>query len=340
MDEPEFYNHSDFEASVLPILDRDGADARVVIVKASFAIQPDGRLAPLATPRGIRMSDETWGAPHIPDIRLPADFCAAKRGTDVALIGHAAAPDARAITHVDVDIRVADRVRQLRVWGPRIWQRAARGVVPGPSLPVQPTPLAWSRAFGGLDLSDPARPLEEPRNPVGSGVARDVARLVGTLAPQIETPGRPIGVAGLKHEPAGCAPIGRSFEPRRACMGTYDDAWLKSAYPARPADYREEHENFAAPGLRFDTPLRGGERVAVSGVRAPHALDFALPKWRVLIDAAIDREIVERRPHLDTVVIDSDALVLELVWRALFRCPPKMRQRFVAARVRAKAFTS
>ena len=34
---------------------------------------------------------------------------------------------------------------------------------------------------------------------------------------------------------------------------------------------------------------------------------------------------IERRPHLDTVVVDSDALVLELVWRALFRCPPKMR---------------
>jgi hypothetical protein len=203
---------------------------------------------------------------------------------------------------------------------------------------MEPTPLAWSRAYGGLDLSDPARPLEEPRNPVGSGVARDVEHLVGTPAPQIEAPDAPIGSAGGRFTPVGCAPLGRSFEPRRTAAGTYDAAWIKSGYSARPRDYREEHENCAAPDLVFRESLRGAEPVRVTGVNAQGPLEFALPKILVLVDAEIDGAVVQRRPHLDTVLVDSDAMVLELVWRALFRCPPKMHKRFTAVRVQSKEF--
>lgn len=203
---------------------------------------------------------------------------------------------------------------------------------------MRPTPLAWSRAYGGLDLSDPRRPLEEPRNPVGSGIARDVERLVGRPAPQIEAPHEPIGAANTHLTPVGCAPLGRSFVPRRATMGTYNKDWLESTYPARPADYREEHENCAPPDFVFREPLRGGEPVTVTGVHSAGAIAFMLPKLRLLFEASIDGRIIERRPHLDTVVVDSDAMILELVWRALYRCPAKMRDRFTAVRVQAKEF--
>ncbi len=75
---------------------------------------------------------------------------------------------------------------------------------------------------------------EPPAIRVGSGIARNVARLVGQPAPQIEAPDAPIGAAGERHVPVGCAPLGRHFEPRRRCAGTYDDAWIRSVCPARP----------------------------------------------------------------------------------------------------------
>ncbi len=74
------------------------------------------------------------------------------------------------------------------------------------------------------------------------------------------------------------------------------------------------------------------------GVHEAGALEFALPKWLVRVAALIDGRPEERRPHLDTVVVDTDAMVLELVWRTVFRCPPRMRDRFTAVRVQCKEF--
>lgn len=340
MDEPALDNRSGFRATVLPILDGDGAESRVAIVKATFSIVPGKPLTLADRQRDVRLGDVTWGAPEIADIRLPGDFCFAKTGTDVVLAGHAVPHARRPATHVDVAIRIGDRRKALRVHGPRRWRRSFNGVVPGPSAAAEPTPLAWSRAYGGLDLSDPDRPQEEPRNPVGTGVARRPERLVETPAPQIEAPEAPIGAAGGSHVPAGCAPLGRHFEPRRQSAGTYDAAWLKSRYPGRPSDYRLTHENCAAPGLVFAEALRGGEPVELSGVGSAGPMAFELPKLLMRIDAMIDGRRVERRPQLDTVIVDSDELMLEMVWRALFRCPPKMRDRFAEIRVEAKTFVA
>jgi len=340
MDEPALYNDSGFLADLLPILDRHGAQSRLVIVKATYAIRVGAALMIAEEPRSIRLGDEPWGAPEIPDIRLPGDFCAAKPGTDFVLSGHAVPHRRRVTTYVDVTIRVEQRAKVMRVHGPRRWKRSLLGVVPGPSSPLESTPLAWSRAYGGLDVSDPNRPLEDARNPVGSGVAREVDRLIGRPAPQIEAPDAPIGSAGGHFVPIGCAPLGRTFEPRRKTMGTYDDAWLESVYPARPDDYREEHENCAPPDFVFRRPLAGGERVTVTGVHPDGPIDFTLPKHRVVVEATIDDAVLECRPHLDTVLVDSDAMVVELVWRALYRCPAKMRNRFTAVRVQTKEFVN
>ena len=338
MDEPVLYNHTAFHVSVLPILDREGAECRVVIVKATFAIVPGRVLEVAEEQREARYGDELWGAPEIPDVRLPGDLCPAKPGTDVTVSGFAVPPLGQSARYVDVHIRVADRMKVLRVHGEREWRESAFGVMPGPSAPLRRTPLAWSRAYGGTDLSDPKRPLEEPRNPVGSGVARDAERLIGRPAPQIEAPDEPIGRAGGAFAPVGCAPLGRHFGSRRRTMGTYDKVWLDSVYPARPADYREEHENCAPEDFVFRSPLRGGEPVALTGVHPAGPLGFTLPRYRLLVEAVIDSEVVARRPHLDTVVLDTSAMLVELVWRGLYRCPPKMRDRFTAIRVQAKEF--
>jgi hypothetical protein len=340
MDEPALYNHSGFHATVLPIVDRNGAQSRIVIVKASYEIRIGRPLKYADEPRDVRLGDELWGQPEIANLKLPGDFCAAKPGTDFILSGYAVPRTDRSSGFTDVNIRVADRLKVLRVYGLREWRQGVAGIIPSPSAPVRRTPLAWSLAYGGLDMTDPVRPVEEPRNPVGRGIARDINQLIGQLAPQIEDPAAPIVSAGGNVDPAGCAPLGRHFAPRRQTMGTYDQQWLDSIYPARPLDYREEHENCAPPDFVFREPLRGGEPVVVTGVHEAGDVGFTLPKVRILVEASIDGTIIERRPHLDTVLVDSDSMILEMVWRALYRCPSKMRNRFTTISVHSKEFVN
>jgi hypothetical protein len=340
VDEPDFNNQSDFVSEVLPIVDRAGGLARIVIVKATFSLADSGLLKLAEKQRNIRLGDEYWGAPEIADIRLPTDYGLQKIGTDFVLSGCAVAPLGQTVPFVDVGLRVADRRKVLRVHGERYWKRGILGVVPGPSKALASVPLAWARAWGGLDLSDPDRPLEEPHNPIGSGVAHEPAKLIDSLAPQIEAVNHPIAEAGGKNIPHGCSPLGPRFEPRRAAAGTYDKAWLDKIYPARPSDYRPEHENCAAPGLHFLEGLRGGEQVQIVGVHASRFFEFQLPKWLIRVRAKIDDKVLDLHPPLDTVVVDSEALTLELVWRAIFPCPPRMRNRFTAIRVDAKEFLS
>jgi hypothetical protein len=184
MDEPALDNRSGFVAVVWPILDRNGADSRIVIVKASFDLHPDGPPQAAEKPCDVRQADIPWGAPEVADIRLPGDYGLPKPGTDVVFCGHAAASPRS--NSVDIGLRVAGRTMSLRVHGRRDWRQGMTDIVPGSSdLLREPVPLAWSRAYGGFDDSDPQRPLEEPRNPVGSGIARWPKRLIGVRAPQI-----------------------------------------------------------------------------------------------------------------------------------------------------------
>jgi hypothetical protein len=340
MDEPDLFNHTDFAAEVLPIIDRTGAPARTVIVKATYSLADPAALRLADKQNAVRLGHECWGPPEVLDIRLPSDYGLPKEGTDFVLSACAVAPRHRTPTSVDVDVQVAGRHKVLRVHGPRHWQQGIAGVVPSPAQALVRVPLAWSRAWGGLDISDPAHPLEEPRNPVGSGVTRSAARLVGLPAPQIESPAHPIRAAGGSNEPQGCAPIAPHFAPRRHAAGTYDENWLKSVYPARPADYKSLHENCAVPDLQFADGLRGGEPVYVAGTHAERIFEFRLPKWLVHVRAQIDGALQDQRPSLDTVVVDTEALTLELVWRAQFACPARMRDRFTGIRVDAKEFLS
>ncbi|RTL30417.1 MAG: DUF2169 domain-containing protein [Burkholderiales bacterium] len=342
MDEPDLDNRSDFASASWPIVDREGKMARVVVIKASFSLdEPDGQLVLAQEPNPLRLGDEFWGKPEVPDVRLPADYGLEKVGTDFILSACATPMQGRQVTYVDVGLRVADRSKVLRVHGPRQWRRGLLGVVPGPSaLVTQGIPLSWSRAWGGQDMSDPSKPLEEARNPIGSGVIRDPARLIGLPAPQIEAPDEPIGEAGGKCLPQGFAALAPHFAPRRDTAGTYDQDWLDKVYPAKPADYKPEHENRAPVEFQFGQGLRGGEPVQIAGVHATRHIEFVLPKWLVRVRALIDGQVQDKRPQLDTVVVDAQRMQLEMVWRAIFTCPPRMRNRFTTIRVEAKEFVS
>jgi hypothetical protein len=85
-------------------------------------------------------------------------------------------------------VRLGPVRKALRVFGQRVWYRGAASLALTAPEPFESLPLRWEYAYGGFDDSDPAHPIEEPRNPVGCGVTRHGASLVNEAAPRIEDP--------------------------------------------------------------------------------------------------------------------------------------------------------
>jgi hypothetical protein len=200
--------------------------------------------------------------------------------------------------------------------------------------------MRYDNAWGGLDDSDPAKVLVEPRNPVGKGITRDPSSLTDQVAPSIEDPMNLIKSYRTRPPPAGIGPIGRSYEPRVRYAGTYDQQWQEYRAPLLPDDFDDRFNLCASPGLVSDVPLRGGEEVRLlSLVPGGGARACALPRVGVEIEMRVKgREPAIVTPHLDTVLIDcidvgpDRPLTVEMVWRAYVNAPRRVRDSRVIVR--------
>lgn len=307
-----------------PIKDKTGRERLIVILKYTFRVDALGR---------VEIDEESGADPHTADvhdgdpattsIRKPSDVVDEKPGTDVLLVGHAHAPRGRNASSVDVSLRVGAIQKTLRVHGLRVWQWGTfGGLSPGPARPiVEPVPLVWELAWGGLDVSDPAGPAGEPRNTLGRGVARDPKKLVGQPGAQIEYPDKPIGKGS--NVPAGFGALCRHWEPRAAFAGTYDERWEENKMPLPPDDFDPRFNVTAPPDQWCSAPLRGDEPIEVRGATPEGIWRFQLPRLAPGFSAVIFGKRTEHRTHLDTVLIDADAMAVELTYRAAIPMPRK-----------------
>ncbi|WP_437601964.1 DUF2169 domain-containing protein [Sorangium sp. So ce590] len=333
MDAPNLSNKTEFVARPVLLLAKDG-ERLVLIVKATFTgVRGESELerSPRAKRRGIRGADVPWGEPEKSSIKFPSDLCITKPGTDVIVVATAHAPGGKAVPSFDAGVRVGRLEKTIRVFGLRVWEANGAGLsAPRPTTGVE---VRYDYAWGGIDVSDPARPVEEPRNPVGMGIARDPSSVTHRPAPLIEDPLHPIGSALTRPPPAGLGAIGRHWEPRRRFLGTHDARWLEERAPLLPLDHDDRANLCASPGLTAVPPLAGGEDVALLNLTpGGGTLAFRLPKIRIVASLlAAGREPQTLTAYLDTVVLDtlgvpeSADVVVELVWRAAFRPPRRMK---------------
>jgi hypothetical protein len=333
VDAPDLDNRTDFAAAPRTLVGKDG-ERLVLIVKATFVrVRREGvlELVPKAERRGIRSQDIPWGDPEKSSIKYPSDLCLTKPGTDVIVVAAAHAPGGKAVPSFDAGVRVGALSKSVQVFGLRVWEANGSGLsVPRPTTGVE---LRYDHAWGGLDVTDPTRPVEEPRNPVGMGIARDASQLTHMPAPMIEDPANLIASARTRPPPAGLGAIGRHWEPRRGFLGTYDAAWLEQRAPLLPVDHDDRANLCASPGLVATPPLTGGEDVALLNL-TPGGGDVTFRLPRIRVEATLrapGREPERLAPYLDTVLIDTirvpdttDVLV-ELVWRAAFKPPRRLK---------------
>ena len=310
----------------LPMKDKDGRDRLVVIVKYTYRIDRRGAIERDEDGPEPRPIDEPNGAdPAASSIRRPSDLCDFKPGTDVVLIGHAhsAAPDAK---YADVSLRVGPIAKTVRAHGLRAWQRGIfGGVKPGPARPIRdPIPLIYELAWGGLDTSVPDKPLGEPRNYVGRGVARDVGRLLGQPAAQLESIDRPLGERD--NVPASFGAIHRHWQPRARYAGTCDEAWMQTRMPLLPHDFDPRFYVCTPADQWSPAPLAPDEPMEVHGATEEGVWRFRLPREAPAFASVADQVRRTHATHLDSILIDADARMVELVWRASIPVPEKLER--------------
>lgn len=294
-----------------------GREAAVLVLKATWEVDDDGEARLPVSPAPVRPSavpqDRTRSSSH----RFPSDMAPIKPGTDVLLVGHAR-PRGQA-TEMEVSLRIArgDRLlvdKSARVFGTRVWQQGALGLVPGPPAPLEPTNLSWENTYGGAERRGDDVEIES-RNPLGRGVALRTADLIGLPVAPIEAP------RGGRSAPHGFGPIAASWSPRAERFGTVDEHWRRQRAPLPPDDFDPRHYNVAPDDQWCATPLLGDENIEVVGVR-DKPWRFSLPLFAPKISLGEE----ERRPALDTLLIDADEGRVELVWRTAFLLPRKHQQ--------------
>jgi hypothetical protein len=315
-------NATPFKAVPTVLVDRDGVDTMFAIIKGTFTLEPEPRIADEQIP--VAIAAEHHGEPATSSIKRPSDVSLEKPGTDVILLGHAYASGGRPVQAMDISIAVGPLEKAVRVFGDRRWEGNGATYSMTSPEPFVIMPLSWERAFGGSDVTDDG-PREEPRNPVGTGYRskNGIEPVDGLHLPNLEDPADLITSWKQTPAPAGVGAVEAHWEPRRSYAGTYDDDWQKTRSPYLPLDFDPRFLQLAAPGLSTSGHLQGGERVELRGLTPEGSTGLRLPAPRLRVAFVLDGTPNERPAVIDTVILEPSAHRLSVVWRAAMTCDKK-----------------
>lgn len=116
---------------------------------------------------------------------------------------------------------------------------------------------------------------------------------------------------------AGFSAIHRSWAPRLAKAGTYDDVWLKERHPYLPLDFDFGYWNGAPEDQQIDFPdLTVSHTLLINNLSLKGGLNaINLPKHRALVLLKKEGLSIPIPMQVDTIIYNTDDLTLKLVWR-------------------------
>jgi hypothetical protein len=123
--------------------------------------------------------------------------------------------------------------------------------------------------------------------------------------------------------PAGLSALGRAWTPRLQRAGTYDDAWQKERWPHLPGDFDFAYWNAAQDDQQL-AELPSDAHIELINLIAPeHApggiLRLKLPGHRAFTTLRVSNSAaMSLDMDIDTVLIDTEALRIDVVWRTAF----------------------
>jgi hypothetical protein len=319
---PPLANGTPLRAETVSAAGPDGERSITVVVKGTFDVR-EGQPVSLAELQLPLSCTDATGARRNGATRYKSDFVPFKPRADALCVGNAYPGGAKPATHCVVAFGVGGWLKQILVTGDRTWKVGVTrlGTTPTDPEPFRAIPVSFERAYGGHDPADATGVRAFGRNPIGTGYTTSSAALAGLPLPNLEDPANRIRSWKDQPVPRSFGPVGRTWQPRFARVGTYDERWLKPGAPAVPGDFDEGYYNCAPEDQQIEGYLRGDEKVRVVNMHPVHAdVTFRLPKLRVRCladrERAGDRELVDVPTHLDTLWVDMEALLAVLVWRA------------------------
>ncbi len=322
-------NQTPFQAEIHPIIDPQGHDFLVVVIKASYLLQPNNNQLNLADEQvTIQHNDEYYLEAGESSIKLPSDLAPSKSVTDVILIGHAYSPESRAVNQCDVTLSVGDRQHILRIYGDRVWQKNVMSWSISEPESFKKMPLQFENAYGGVDqsLGKQVETLDyDIFNPFGKGYYSPKGKAYSGLSlPNIENPRSLITDIKDRPKPVGFGAISRDWQPRLGLAGTYDKEWQKNRMPLLPTDFNPAFFHTAHPDLQFSPFLTGTEFVTMTNVDESGHLSFKLPGEKLSVKALIRGQQESLIPQLDTLIIQPDEHLVSITWRCAIPCVGKL----------------
>ena len=302
-----------FALQLVPWSLNPSRDCLSIIAKTTCELVPDAPAEPCAAPEPLsqeRLLPTDRGA--VCD--YPSDLVLFKPRADILLRGHAHAPGGRASSSEVVfkfghpagpDASPPRFERRVLVFGDRVWERGKAGPVASRPEPFSRMPLTWDRAFGG-----PAFEL----NPAGKGF-REPLRVPRDLSlPNLEDPERRLRLPTQRPAPASPGPIPEAWRKRWSRLGR--DAPVFGAL----CDTLDWTLFQAAPRAQQLPHLRGDEPFEVKGTHSQHpTLKGCLPGLaaRAEVTWKAGGAPLGVALALDTVVLDTDAMKVHLVFRGV-----------------------
>ena len=323
----QLINNTAFCAERACLVDQDGGQVWVVLVKATYRLNGDGSTELHPDQEPIYPTAIFLGDPERSSLLRDAEMVTDHPGTDITLLANAHAPRGYSALQVDVGVVVGNVGTALRVFGDRYWDAGVFQPVATPPVPFVAMPIVYERAFGGTNVVAglPGQEESEPRNPVGQGFASSARTLLGRPLPNVEDPGHPIREWNDRPLPVGFGAIPPMWSPRREYAGTFDAAWKAQRMPLLPREYDRRHTLSAHPALVSAQPLRGGELVTLTNLTPGGLFRFQLPRPYLIVTTATRGGRLRQGIQLDRVIIEPDAAKLALVWRSTLRCGTRIR---------------
>lgn len=277
----------------------------MLVVRASFSIQPGGALLPIEGMTEQRFLSGDVFAEDDTDMLgecvFPSDFADIKLNAEVFLKGHCHVAGDKPLPECLVRFSVGAWNKTLRVLGRRVFSDAMPGAMASSPAPFTKMPLSYANAYGGPGFA---------KNPVGKGF--------GDELPRVEYPHDPMKSRGQKIEVAGFGPINAAWPQRVGKMGKqYGKAWRETRAPFYAEDFDWSYFQEAPADQQISGYLKGDEELVFQNLheREP-TLRVKLPgiRIRAFVNDTEGR-FRELGTVLDTLLADLDRNVIELSFR-------------------------
>lgn len=326
-------NRTDWTAERYSGWDRDRKRQQTLVFKVGYSFDAAGELSPLPRPP-IEEADRYSGDPETSSLVAANEIMPYKKGGEILLFGSAHPKNPNKTVHrVKAGIRLQNDLfwhKELRVFGPRTWQRKFLLAVPSlPKAIKEPVPLVYENAYGGCDPVNSGKVFAA--NPAGVGYSLRGLRTKGLTLPQIECGRRFIASPAGRVAPAGFGPIPPHWEPRNKETVEIDEKAIAAGGCPWAEDPPESLYNTAPMDQRFDRPFEGGMTLSLEGLVADASSDVLinLPEVKPYVQSEQSGSYRDHAAVCDTLVIDTDQMTVSMIFRCALPWLPVEKDRRV-----------